>query len=561
MASVFRNQKKIYTLREFYESDVNLPVIIYIEEGFKGSNNVETIGPAQYFFIHAVYKQKRVMTRGHVPAVCTDKCLLSIPVTYPIKFRRVESRLDVGSEEFMWSLLRKYDPPFQVQMSRTDGRSLSVGLTSTTTSNISNLLVMRKYKEIYLLGNLLDQGNGALYYKHVTAIPLYMQEVKVRLVDGFSKGMAGQFALYMDELYAFALQNIDLRGNHGNRDISITMEKTNTFAKSQMCEYLEPDRYIALQWPKVPKESAESNFRQSYKPNLGYSNSTCSLEPTAFRTEKRLRQLEEIKLAEGHDEITKVFTQDYTPLDDIRDLKRPVSVPEQRKYLEPTAPPKEEMPPGLPPRYQTALPVVAKGTEKSKNSSSEKNPTEDDDDIHEDEMKYFTSIPFYDKNRTGIQMKLSKELMKVCERRKEPEKEDKMTSYNHIEPEVDYDMLPSGRQPKSCVGQNKVHSAGIHRGNVPDVTYETRNDHGEKQTRMNFDPQMAFARMTVDDVVELLRRLNLDKYEAVFRTDMVDGFMLSDLTESDLRDSFGFTSVESKRLMNFILHRHLPKMM
>ncbi|OWF43476.1 hypothetical protein KP79_PYT23888 [Mizuhopecten yessoensis] len=218
MASIFRRRNKTYTLKEFYESNVTLPVIIYIDQGFAGNNAVETIGAGQYFFIHAVYRQRRAMTRGNIPAVSADKCLISIPLSYPIKFRRVESRLKVGHEDFMWSLLRKFDPPFQVQMSRTDQRRLDTGPCSTTTSEMSNLLVMGKYKEIYLLGNLINQGTGALYYKQVAAIPLYLPDVEISVVDGFAEGINDRWMLYIDKLYAFALQEIDLHVRHGNRE-------------------------------------------------------------------------------------------------------------------------------------------------------------------------------------------------------------------------------------------------------------------------------------------------------------------------------------------------------
>ncbi|XP_033727695.1 uncharacterized protein LOC117317022 [Pecten maximus] len=551
MASIFRRQRKVFTLKELYESKLELPVIIYIEEGFAGNNAVETIGAGQYFFIHAIYRQRRAMTRGHVPAVSSDKCLLSIPVGYPIKFRHVESRTKVGPEDFMWSLLRKLDPPFQVQMSRTDRRRLSVGPVSTSTSNISNLLVTGKYKEIYLLGNLLNHGTGSLYYRNVTAIPLYVPEVKVRVVDGFSVGMKGDWTMYIDELYAFALQEIDLHGTHGNMDISVFMDKKESFETPRMCEFLVPDRYLSLQWPE--EKSAVPNPQQ-FQPSLKEDKHRYSEFPTTKAADNKRRPADkpsQTTTGEG-DDVIHVFSQDYTPLDEIRDMKRPVPEPRQRN--QPTAPPEDELVPPLPPRNRGGLDVV-KGTS---NVYVRSQPDQDEfDGERKAQRRGAESMPHYEKNKTVLQRQLSKELLKMCEKRKNVDVEGK-TPGEFTEPDIDYDYLPS-----KCEGEtdNKCND-GKHGNGEYYVTHRKRKDQDKRpdQSKATFDPHMPLAEMTIDGVAQVLGRLNLYKYEADFRSQQIDGFMLMKLTDDTLQSSFGFTVLESLRLMNFILHKHLPRM-
>ena len=65
--------------------------------------------------------------------------------------------------------------------------------------------------------------------------------------------------------------------------------------------------------------------------------------------------------------------------------------------------------------------------------------------------------------------------------------------------------------------------------------------------------------MTVEDVKELLTKLNLAHHHKQFEENQVDGLLLRDLDAVTLKDDFGMTRTETMRLRNFVKKGHLPK--
>lgn len=65
--------------------------------------------------------------------------------------------------------------------------------------------------------------------------------------------------------------------------------------------------------------------------------------------------------------------------------------------------------------------------------------------------------------------------------------------------------------------------------------------------------------MTIEDVKQLLTKLNLARFHQQFEQNQVDGVLLRELDADTLRGDFGMTRIETMRLRNFVERGHLPK--
>jgi hypothetical protein len=66
------------------------------------------------------------------------------------------------------------------------------------------------------------------------------------------------------------------------------------------------------------------------------------------------------------------------------------------------------------------------------------------------------------------------------------------------------------------------------------------------------------AKLTIDEVVEYLKRLNLGQYADTFKTEQIDGRMLILLDKDMLKEDFDMKGVEALRLVKFAKEGHVP---
>ena len=67
------------------------------------------------------------------------------------------------------------------------------------------------------------------------------------------------------------------------------------------------------------------------------------------------------------------------------------------------------------------------------------------------------------------------------------------------------------------------------------------------------------AKMTIAELGESLKALQLDKHVKTFREQMIDGAIVQDLTMDDFVKEFKLTKLEALRLTKFIDTGHIPK--
>ena len=65
--------------------------------------------------------------------------------------------------------------------------------------------------------------------------------------------------------------------------------------------------------------------------------------------------------------------------------------------------------------------------------------------------------------------------------------------------------------------------------------------------------------LSIDDVREKLKELQLNKYAKKFHKSYVDGVILQKLTEDTLKTEFGMSHLEFIRLNAFVTDLHIPQ--
>jgi hypothetical protein len=109
-----------------------------------------------------------------------------------------------------------------------------------------------------------------------------------------------------------------------------------------------------------------------------------------------------------------------------------------------------------------------------------------------------------------------------------------------------------GTLTKSSWNVTSVVSSLVPGRTVVDLTTGTR------WTSLNEVPDDVTS-LTVEDVVDCLRLLNLHKYVNVFREQQIDGALLTSLDQQLLVNEFQFKRFDALKLEKFACHRWRPK--
>ncbi|KAK3103609.1 hypothetical protein FSP39_020498 [Pinctada imbricata] len=85
-----------------------------------------------------------------------------------------------------------------------------------------------------------------------------------------------------------------------------------------------------------------------------------------------------------------------------------------------------------------------------------------------------------------------------------------------------------------------------------------------KRKSLNDDMQTSLEQakmktLTVSEVCEWLDTLKLSKYKASFMENMIDGLLLTELSEDMMRDELGMNRFEALKLKKFAKEGHIPK--
>ena len=157
-------------------------------------------------------------------------------------------------------------------------------------------------------------------------------------------------------------------------------------------------------------------------------------------------------------------------------------------------------------------------------------------------------------------------------------------------PEIQGDPKLPARQPRPSSQmlspterKNAIYTNDLPRSSIQPIRHELKDAIGRQQERVSNRAQqidnvdtpeqtaqiarplptdkdsLDVVKLSINDVCGYLKVLRLDKYETVFRENMIDGELLVDLSKDDYEQEFGMNGLEAMRILKFAKKGHLPK--
>ncbi|KAH3711600.1 uncharacterized protein LOC127858218 [Dreissena polymorpha] len=537
-----------YTVAEFYERfGKALPRLVMVTEGFFGDIIEDTFDRTMIIRIQTVSKQRRVVARADMG---DHSKLISIPITYPEKVCVVKKNT-LSTEQTIKAVLDGNSLPCHVQFPKD--RTISVGGQTISTNHIPKLQLQKAFDEVYLLGNFIVDGVMGL---DIVNVPLYLSQLRMAIVKGLKDTPPQKWPGYLEELARFS-SYLKYDKEYGNQGIA--QYDPSAVHSDAVYSYVEPRLY--------------SNFASVFQHRRGnpidnfvdYSIDNSTYQPTDKKEHENINY-EEIGMereSELYNEITDntksstatfctgLNQAPYTPFK---------SVPEVQPMKTPPAPQVSR---------QKPYPVSSASTVSFVLSHRGQSPS----DVGNAAFKQVQNSPV--SARTGFDP---------------PPVPNKPQRIAPTIPEIQGDPKLPARQPRppsqmlSPTEDKKViYTNDLPRSSIYPIRQESKDAIRRQQGRMfnrtqplisvdtpDTTAQVAehvplgsdsidVVKLSINDICDYLKVLRLDKYEPMFRENMIDGELLVDLSKEDYEQEFGMTGLEAMRILKFAKKGHLPR--
>ncbi|KAK3598523.1 hypothetical protein CHS0354_005804 [Potamilus streckersoni] len=544
-------QEKEYTLGEFYKLyKDNLPTIAMVTQGFSGDRLEETFDYGQVIRINSVYRQQRVIAvrlneRGN------EECTYSFPVDYPIQFC-LDEMVCQNNSLTLAEILDKRDLPVDVKFARK--QFIKIGDNTSSTSLLFNLRLTKVFDEIYLLGNFIFDGDLDL---QIVQIPLYLSAMKFSKVTGVKVKGNTDWKAFLRKLDRKAYQiNFDaFSGNH-----EIARYKPNREENALMYENLYPQMYtnisdlIGMDKPSQLKTTNVVNDGL-YEPfDTSFAGETTiktadRLKSTHNTSQTKTQRSDDAFLYEplvivpaGNTDRKTTITNLNHKQKSTHDNGQRKSIPFQKKlmseltdlfqkgFVTPKYPSSNDRPPIISPKPKLNRRV-------SEPLLTGKTPEE----VLPSEVVQCLIPSTPTRLSTYPQPELHKS------------KSFSASSETYENMKISGAEVHPSTYRKSDVTWNEENTVKVGQAKSQSSNLESREDKNDTETVNVGSLKVAELGRWMAD------KLRLGRYVARFAEELVDGAMLIDLNENLLKEEFGFSPMEAKRLIKFAKEGHVPR--
>ncbi|XP_060603924.1 uncharacterized protein LOC132756803 [Ruditapes philippinarum] len=505
----FQIEEVSYSIGRFFDLYQNkLPVVVMVTQGFYGEIIEDTFDREQVMLINAVSRQERVV------AECTwqgMQKLLSIPDDYTEKLCVIKNGI-AGAESSLYNILRSNSLPLWVQFPAD--RVLTVCNKSINTNRVPAWKLTKRFDEVYLLANTIIDGQVCT---DVTHVPLYLSKLRLSLVTGLKGQSFDRWRVYFDNLL-YKCSSIEYDQHFGNPNIAeydpSTIHFTTKMSYSEPKSYSSiislvegqplksrPHLYVPLGSDR--KQDKDTKFSTKARPLPPLPEDVPTFNP------KIKRDLDTTELSE------KVSNMYITPTYKIQsDLNK-------SSYFDV-------------PQKSSLEPLYDRREEKDEIKSAVGKAPTPGPKFGFPQSAQFTHIPtpdYPDEKRSGSAQHLS-------------------SQKTEIYPKYNNDI------PRATLTPTIV-SHETYPQEPPQVPTSERANRTLKYGHSK-NAVMNVESLSIHDVTEYLKILNLGQYAETFRNNMIDGMILIGLTEKMLREDFGMNGVEAFRLLKFAREGYIP---
>ncbi|XP_060595330.1 uncharacterized protein LOC132749539 [Ruditapes philippinarum] len=505
----FQIEDVSYSIGRFFDLYQNkLPVVVMVTQGFCGDIIEDTFDREQVMLINAVSRQKRVVAESTLQGM---QKLLSIPEDYSKKLCVIKNGI-AGAETSFYNILRSNRLPLLVQFPAD--RVLTVCNKSINTNDIPAWKLTKRFDEVYLLSNTIIDGQVC---SDVTHVPLYLSQLRLSLVTGLKGQSVDRWRVYFDNLL-YKCSSIEYDQHFGNPNIA-EYDPTTIHSTTKM-SYSEPKSYSSIislvEGPPLksrPHLHVPLRSDRKSDKDTKFATHARPLPPLPEDVPKSNSQIKrDSDTTELSEKVSNMYiTPTYNTQSDLNKSSY-FDVP-QKSSLEPLYDRREEKDEIKSAVGKAPTPAPRFGFPKSAQFTYIPTPDYPDE-------KQSCSAQHSSRQKTEVNSKYNNDIPRA-------------TLTPTIVSHETYPQEPP-RVPTSERANRKL-----------------KYGHS-KNTVMNVES------LSIHEVTEYLKVLNLGQYAETFRNNMIDGMILIGLSEKMLREDFGMNGVEAFRLLKFAREGYIP---
>ncbi|XP_060569714.1 uncharacterized protein LOC132728121 isoform X1 [Ruditapes philippinarum] len=498
----FVHETKDYNVAEFYEHFNNdLPKTVMVNQGFCGEIVEDTFDREQVLRVHAISKQRRVVAKFQYG---NHHRLISIPVSYEEKLCVVKQGGKRNTLQFSnnsWEIDGKPKAMYIILKDYT--LPLTVQFPKDHSITVGNQTVSTNNIPCMELVQTFDEVyllsnfiTDGVMSQEVVHVPLYLSQLRLAIVTGIKGQSKEKWSGYQQELDR-AASYIEFDQEFGNPNIA--EYDPSAIHSDATYSYVEPTAYS--NFVSLVNKSPLKSFD-----NLAYSEGHKQHEDNPNVYEEIDNTARHGKTTHGHSTHGKNEKHIKPPSNQalkkeletvLKSNEEPDTTPQLTSFKPQPQTKNIHPPPPLAPKPQMH--------HDSSHGSSPALP----------ERKAIPGIPPTAQTGNAGHSLYQNDVPRT-----------RISPTMQTTPKQEHKPLPVAEEVKKVV--REVHC---------------RDD---------------VAKLTIDEVTEYLRRLNLEKYANTFKNEQIDGPMLSDLDKDMLRDDFGMKGVEALRLLKFAKEGHVP---
>ncbi|XP_052249436.1 uncharacterized protein LOC127857118 isoform X1 [Dreissena polymorpha] len=520
-----------YTVAEFYERFVNeLPQVVMISQGFLGDIVADTFDREMIIRIQTVSRQRRVVARADMG---DHSKLISIPLTYPEKVCVVKKN-KLSKVQTIKGVLDGYSLPCHVQFPKDI--TISVGGQTISTNHIPKLQLQKAFDEMYLLGNFIVDG---VMGPEVVHVPLYLSQLRMTRVTCLKNTSQQKWRGYLEELARFS-SYLNYDKEYGNEGIA--QYDASAVHSDTVYSYVEPRQYSNIasvfQYRRgnpidiptsIPSDEAQHGDTESglYHEITDYHKPILATFGIRNAHDISLQSHKALEVQpQKHFNVSQVHNQNKDPVSSVTAQ----SLVQARENIKSTGPePRASQQPNNSPAPVPTVRAQPPIGIKPRRPPPEIPKTHESPHLPE-------SLP-----RTPLQTLASAE--------------HKLAIYSNDLPRTS--IPPFRQEPKDAIERKQICPSNPgQQSHTLDLT--------EKSGRVNehlptVNDSIDVKKLSINEVCGYLKVLRLEKYESMFREDMIDGALLAELSKDNFEQAFGMTVLEAVRVLKFAKEGHLPR--
>ncbi|OWF47033.1 uncharacterized protein LOC110454879 [Mizuhopecten yessoensis] len=527
---------------EFFEIyKERFPLLVYITGGNYGETIYDDFCSDQIYRVQTYSNQRRIVAKATKVYDRYIDIYLSIPISTTHKFCVVRGHRSVQEAPKTLEEIVSENPfPIPVTFA-PDVSEIYVGTSREDVSSYATILLTREYTENFLLGNCVMNGQVC---KTVT-VAAVSALISVAPASGIQGKSAEFFRKHLSKLQA-SLADVTYDRTVGNTSITkITSEGTGT---GNILPKLNPPLLPVEHKPDTEKNESSDDSDDWYerppeptiKPPLPPRSEESPPTPIKKTTDAPLYPK---KYYENAAIVHPIPSTSKTPAAPPRPQKK--SVLPQTSTQKPATKLQSTGKSPVPGRGPLPDPTSSTVKENQLFSEADYMYMKEPDDMYE----VLSNVP-----------QPTTEIKSQTGEKKIPTVSSSGFGGNNIVPTVPT-VASSGFGGNNIVPTVPTVSSSGFGGNniVPTETkQEAASNQSDDKDKSTGGKQHLLA-LSVDDIGEYLRKMRLDKYVERFAEDMIDGVILGELTKENLKEDYGFRSVEQIKLWKFITDGYIPQ--